>query len=947
MKKTKVFVAFLIALMMVMTAVLSACQHTHSFVSGWTSDAENHWHVAACEHHEEISGKEAHSWGDDNVCTVCHRNKSDVGIVYDTSLVDLDDYQSYLVSELGTVKTLLTVNSEKDAAVATVYNDGVAAINAATSVGGARLAYETAKAGMMECLDAANGVKDLTGLTTAQKTELLGTLEAYAVRTGMTGITLFEDGGYVMYDPSITTGAEQYITGYGWGTLAEGSITADLASEANALWKRYYHTYNVTNPGTVNALNDTGSEVSDFQSYIAAGFYTTFMNSTKNGYEWVPELAVGNPIAVDGTNDAGQATKWKIELRKDLTYNTLGSRAATYNNRPVAIEDFITPFKLLLNQANGYVRGTELANSTGASAIVGAKSYFKSTKNAEKGILDDEDYSFSGVGVRVYKTDADTDNEKWWFEFELGAPVTMFFARYYMTSSLYTPVPAAFIEEVGVDTYLGYNNDKSTTPKDNSLSLGAYTIEEWRDTEIVYKKNPNYVHAANKYQIAGIHFAILPGAEEDTQLVFNEFLKGNLHAAGIPSTRLEEFRNDERTRYSGGSSCFKLNVNALDQETWIQLFGENGSVEQTDKDSYWDVEPALNNSFFRQALSYSLDRDSFAYIKGCTSSVDFLSSNYMSDPENGLFYDAQPAHKKAIESLLKGATETNGYSLELARDYFKMALAELEASGAYTRGTKENPTIIHLEVAWMYTAHNEAYHKYIKQYWETAFNDDSVTGGCYKLSVDFWVGTKWSDVYYNKMLVGQYDIGFGSISGNTLDPLSFMNILSTNPIIAQSFCLNWAVDTNDPFADILVYNGELWSYDALYQASQEPTIVDHGKRITGATFVDFDIDFGEEEDDDMTLTIIVEYSELVDLDGISVVLYGYADDYGDVYVEVDVTDFLKNTTPDADSLTVTYVFSIPADETEVLVIFAGFDVYANYTIKSVNKKVTDSYIGGV
>ena len=77
-------------------------------------------------------------------------------------------------------------------------------------------------------------------------------------------------------------------------------------------------------------------------------------------------------------------------------------------------------------------------------------------------------------------------------------------------------------------------------------------------------------------------------------------------------------------------------------------------------------------------------------------------------------------------------------------------------------------------------------------------------------------------------MVGQYDIAFGSISGNALNPLAFMNVLSADQTISNNFTLNWGTDTNDPDADILVYDGKRWSYDALYKAATSFSITNDG-----------------------------------------------------------------------------------------------------------------------
>ena len=54
------------------TTMLTACDsHEHTFDTAWTTDAENHWKKATCEHTEEISEKAAHAFGEDRKCTVC------------------------------------------------------------------------------------------------------------------------------------------------------------------------------------------------------------------------------------------------------------------------------------------------------------------------------------------------------------------------------------------------------------------------------------------------------------------------------------------------------------------------------------------------------------------------------------------------------------------------------------------------------------------------------------------------------------------------------------------------------------------------------------------------------------------------------------------------------------------------------------------------------------
>ena len=929
MKKAKMIVALLIALMMVSAVALAACTepHEHEFSKEWTSNSTYHWHKATCEHTSEVSDRGAHNLVN-GVCTVCGRDSS------------LDSYRSYITADLRDVRNAIgsSISSSVATQVDAAYNAGLEAIQSGNSITAILNAFNSAKSAMLHCVPLANGVYDFTGLTQAQKTEILGLLEAYAVRKGLTGISLYENGGYVMYSDRVVLGTENYIPGYGFGLLSEGHLTGAMANEQNTKYQMYYHTVNAQDPGNMNTLNDNGSETSDFYGYIAAGFYTKFMNSTKDGYDWVPELAKADPTPVGELNEAGQTNTWEFPIRTDLKYSTLGKRSQ-YNDRLIQPQDYITPFKLLLNQANDYFRGGEMADSTGASSIVGAKAYYNATAQARKGVLSDSEQDFSGVAVKVYEKEPGSG--EWWFQYTLGANVNAWYARYNIASSLYMPIPADFIEEVGVEAYLSNSADGQYSPVDNSLSLGSYVAEEWTtDQQIVYKKNPNYVYADTKYQIEGVHIRVLRAALEDPNATFNEFLAGNLDGAGIPPDFLEKYANDPQTRTTTGDNVTKLNVNALNAEDWEYFFGENGVVAQTPRNEYWQVEPALSNAHFRNALNYALNRNAWTAKLGRISSVNFFSSNYQSDPENGIAYNLTEAHRKAVEGLLTD-TDSGGYSLQLAREFFKMAIDELEASGDYTRGTPENPTVIEIDIAWQSESWIEPGHKPIKEYWETAFNDDSVTyGGCYRLEVTYRVPNVWSEVY-DWMQTGQYDIGMGSITGSADDPLGFMEVLSSDQVISSGFTLNWSIDTNDPYADALVYNGMLWSYDALLESTQQISIVENGKlgaQITVATS-EMELDATEEN---VTVTFTISWADgvTVNFDEIDFVVFGYDDDenYTD-YDEWSIYEYLVGGAPviNTTARTATFTFVIPASDLADLMYKAtfGIDLYIGWTFQGV------------
>ena len=239
-----------------------------------------------------------------------------------------------------------------------------------------------------------------------------------------------------MYNPRITKGSENYITGYGFGILGEGKITAPLAKEENVNWKNYLHSASASDPASINALDTDGSEISDLYSYISSAYWDVKMNATKDGYEWYPVLAKDMPKCLDASPN-GYGTTWKFHVRTGadgLKYSTASTTRSKYNGRGVELEDYVTAFKLLLNGKANFYRGSEMAGDSSNSAIVGAASYFNATKTVDFTDAANIDKAFAKVAVEA----DDTDNS---ITITLAGAVNQFYAMYYLASSLYQPVP--------------------------------------------------------------------------------------------------------------------------------------------------------------------------------------------------------------------------------------------------------------------------------------------------------------------------------------------------------------------------------------------------------------------------------------------------------------------------------------------------------------------------
>ncbi len=567
----------------------------------------------------------------------------------------------------------------------------------------------------------------------------------------------------------------------------------------------YYQTYQSSDGGTANYWDDKGSVAGDLIGYFSGSFWGTAMNEEKDGYDWICELAKEKPVAQNADAD-GLATIYKFEVKvgKELVYNTLSTKPefAAFKGREVQVEDYLTAWKELHNKSNQIARGAE--GLTGAGSIKGMQAYYNGTEEG----FDQE--LWDAVGIK-----ATEENGKAYITVEFNLPTNSFYAMYYLASSLYCPIPQDFLDLIGgLKSYATFANDGALSPVDTTLSTAYYVIESWQfEKEIVFKKNDLYADGG-RYQIPGVYMMVLPAIKTDSEAALKEFLAGKLDACGIPSTRLDEFKNDDRATTTLDSSTFKLNMNTCTKEEWEALFGVDGSIVQTPVEDYWDLKPAMSNDNFLKGLNYSINRKQFAEIQGLTPSVNYFGSAYLSNPEDGVSYNSTDAHKNAVADLLKD-TDGYGYSLALAQHYFKAACDEMIANGDYKAGDT-----VEIEICWMYPTDEKEMHDYLATYMEDAFNS---CGGGLTLDVKFWVGSDWSDVYYNKMMLGQFDLGFGSISGNSLNPLNFLEVLRSDN--TSGFTLNWGVDTSivDPALD---YDGKHWSFNSLWQAADQGALVD-------------------------------------------------------------------------------------------------------------------------
>ena len=376
----------------------------------------------------------------------------------------------------------------------------------------------------------------------------------------------------------------------------------------------------------------------------------------------------------------------------------------------------------------------------------------------------------------------------------------------------------------------------------------------------------------------------MTGYAQDKTVGFKEYLAGNLDSAGIPSNYLAEYSNHPQATRVPGSAVWKLNINSCTPELWEELFGVNGTIAQTKEADYWDVKPWMSNENFLRGLFYSINREEYASYMGGTPSVNYFSGAYMSNPETGQSYNSTEAHAAALEDFWGDTLETYGYNLALSESAFEAAIQELIADGSIS----ETDTSINIDIWWMYEYQIEEEGAKIKGYVETAFNKAAQNLNLpVRLTVNSYAGSDWSDVYYDHLMLGQFDLGFGSIDGNALDPLNFMEVLKSSN--SSGFTLNWGADTSVVASDstALVFDGERWSFDGLWDAADAGVILNEKGQLIDAVTVTCD-SVAQNADGSVTVTGKIDIFQDEALDIELLAIFGYTDlkagsDYWEVY----------------------------------------------------------------
>ena len=619
--------------------------------------------------------------------------------------------------------------------------------------------------------------------------------EDYLLHNGYGGIPVFANSGFNLYADRLQLPVTSYIPVMGYGTAFATMSADDAETFGGEVGEYTYRTAIGQNPTTFNQWTYDDATSSDVISLFLDSLYTYKFNESKTGYQLVPSMALEDPkpTGLETTETGFEVAKtWTVSLRDDLEWSFHEDTDTTGFDTTIDANDFVDTFKLALDE--GWFRAISGGGDffSASQEIVGAKAYYDAKDT-------DEPLDWDTVGLKVVN---DENGNPTKIQFDFVNDMSEWNVKYWLSDFVTTPIHMGLYEKVG---------SRYGTSAETTAYNGVYVLDSYEpDKLLTFSKNTDF-HDADSYFYTGYKMNVI----EDTEIIFQEYIAGNLEAASVTTAKYDQYKNSPSLKQVPGATTFRLMINGL------------GTVEnqkaQFDGSEYVP-EPILANQDFKTAMYFAIDREKLAteVLKTSQTQMYHFTDAYLVDAETGVPF-RNTEQGKAVGSDL--SPNTNGFSSEVATTYFGKAAQALVDAGVYS----EDEVV---EISLYIFSGSEAqalFGSFIESSFEQYFVDDT-TG----LTVDVKVETKeFPGIYYDYMMTGSFDLSIGGISGSTLDAASFLDVYSSDN--RGGFTLNWGIDTSVAEIEVTYDNPydetdedvtEIWSYDAIVSAlTGEVTVV--------------------------------------------------------------------------------------------------------------------------
>lgn len=609
---------------------------------------------------------------------------------------------------------------------------------------------------------------------------LMAAAEDYLLHNQYAGVPLFANAGYNLYSGRMQLPVKTYVPIMGYGTrfaTMSGDDSKVVMEDGNP-GKAGEYTYRIAigqNPSAWNQWKYDDATTSDVMTHYYGSLYDYAFNADKTGYELNPSMAAGNPTPVNAeTLEGGKVVSnvWQVKIREGLEWKFHPQTdTSMITDTTINAVDFYETFKIALEEKwfRAISGGGDFCTSDGK--VVNAQAFVD-------GLAEWDD-----VGIKLI--DENT------IQFEFVDKQSEWNVKYFLGGFVMTPINVELYNALG---------DQFGLDEKSVAYHGVYYVDYYENDKIIRLKKNDKFHDADKFFYTGMTMTVISEAE----MRFQEFLAGKLDAVALPATHYEEYKSHPGLRHVPGATTFRMMINGTGTR--------EGQVAQF-PESTWEPEAILANQDFKMAIFHAMDRKRLATEVMRTSQpmMYLFSEAYVVEAESGETYRSTPQGQSVGASL---SPSTYGYNFDAAKAYYDKALDALVAEGAYKSGDT-----ITIEFYYFSGSETQALMaSYIKDAMEAAFNSEKHN---IKVAVET-VPKDFPGIYYDHMMLGEFDTSIGGISGAVLNAASFLDTFCSDN--RGGFTLNWGIDTSVPEVNVVYenYDGvfvkELWSFDALVAA---------------------------------------------------------------------------------------------------------------------------------
>lgn len=384
-----------------------------------------------------------------------------------------------------------------------------------------------------------------------------------------------------------------------------------------------------------------------------------------------------------------------------------------------------------------------------------------------------------------------------------------FYLRYELCTDFFLVNNALY--ESCIDTSSGVYTNSFGTSVATYSGNGPYKLVEYiADSTIKLVRNEFWrgyfeEDKAGLYQTTGVSFTVV--TDDATRLEM--FLKGEIDSYGLRAADMADYLNSKYTYFNDSESTWFVAMNP--QEANLNSKAATATAVTAGNTV---IKAPLVIDEFRQAMSYSLNRQEFISTLNPTSAVAkaLLSSVMIDDPDAGTTYRNTDEAKDAILKFWglsdawgegkeyatrdEAIESITGYNPTGATTLFTQAYEKAVAAGYIPSGNNWELQIIVGASNWGSAFYSRGY-DYLAANWSNA-----VKGTPWEGHLSFKKSGNLGDGFGDALKKGDVDLLFGvGFSGSMFDPYSFMDVF-TGELAYDAFTDKTKVDMD------VVWNGQ-------------------------------------------------------------------------------------------------------------------------------------------